>query len=170
MEASGIVRRVDDLGRIVIPKEIRSNLRIKSGECLEIYTVDDKIFLKKQDMISKYTDYFEKMLEAFSKTLKINILLTDTDKVIFSLGEGSSIYLNKELDNTIYNIILERDQKKLDNVQFFGDKSNILIQPLVVGGDVIGSTIFVRENNEFSEIDTKIMDIVDNLLIKHVEN
>ena len=64
MEASGIVRRVDDLGRIVIPKEIRSNLRIKSGECLEIYTVDDKIFLKKQDMISKYTDYFEKMLEA----------------------------------------------------------------------------------------------------------
>ena len=141
MEASGIVRRVDDLGRIVIPKEIRSNLRIKSGECLEIYTVDDKIFLKKQDMISKYTDYFEKMLEAFSKTLKINILLTDTDKVIFSLGEGSSIYLNKELDNTIYNIILERDQKKLDNVQFFGDKSNILIPPLVVGGDVIGSTI-----------------------------
>ena len=170
MEASGIVRRVDDLGRIVIPKEIRSNLRIKSGECLEIYTVDDKIFLKKQDMISKYTDYFEKMLEAFSKTLKINILLTDTDKVIFSLGEGSSIYLNKELDNTIYNIILERDQKKLDNVQFFGDKSNILIQPLVVGGDVIGRTIFVRKNNEFSEIDTKIMDIVDNLLIKHVEN
>lgn len=121
-------------------------------------------------MISKYTDYFEKMLEAFSKTLKINILLTDTDKVIFSLGEGSSIYLNKELDNTIYNIILERDQKKLDDVQFFGDKSNILIQPLVVGGDVIGSTIFVRKNNEFSEIDTKIMDIVDNLLIKHVEN
>ncbi len=170
MEASGIVRRVDDLGRIVIPKEIRSNLRIKSGECLEIYTVDDKIFLKKQDMISKYTDYFEKMLEAFSKTLKINILLTDTDKVIFSLGEGSSIYLNKELDNTIYNIILERNQKKLDNVQFFGDKSNILIQPLVVGGDVIGSTIFVRKNNEFNEIDTKIMDIVDNLLIKHVEN
>lgn len=170
MEASGIVRRVDDLGRIVIPKEIRSNLRIKSGECLEIYTVDDKIFLKKQDMISKYTDYFEKMLEAFSKTLKINILLTDTDKVIFSLGEGSSIYLNKELDNTIYNIILERDQKKLDDVQFFGDKSNILIQPLVVGGDVIGSTIFVRKNNEFNEIDTKIMDIVDNLLIKHVEN
>ena len=107
MEASGIVRRVDDLGRIVIPKEIRSNLRIKSGECLEIYTVDDKIFLKKQDMISKYTDYFEKMLEAFSKTLKINILLTDTDKVIFGLGEGSSIYLNKELDNTIYNIISE---------------------------------------------------------------
>ena len=45
MEASGIVRRVDDLGRIVIPKEIRSNLRIKSGECLEIYTVDDKILL-----------------------------------------------------------------------------------------------------------------------------
>ena len=132
MEASGIVRRVDDLGRIVIPKEIRSNLRIKSGECLEIYTVDDKIFLKKQDMISKYTDYFEKMLEAFSKTLKINILLTDTDKVIFSLGEGSSIYLNKELDNTIYNIILERDQKKLDNVQFFGDKSNILIQPQIL--------------------------------------
>lgn len=170
MEASGIVRRVDDLGRIVIPKEIRSNFRIKSGECLEIYTVDDKIFLKKQDMISKYTDYFEKMLEVFSKTLKINILLTDTDKVIFSLGEGSSIYLNKELDNTIYNIILERDQKKLDDVQFFGDKSNILIQPLVVGGDVIGSTIFVRKNNKFSEIDTKIMDIVDNLLIKHVEN
>ena len=44
METSGIVRRVDDLGRIVIPKEIRSNLRIKSRECLEIYTVDDKIF------------------------------------------------------------------------------------------------------------------------------
>ena len=156
MEASGIVRRVDDLGRIVIPKEIRSNLRIKSGECLEIYTVDDKIFLKKQDMISKYTDYFEKMLEAFSKTLKINILLTDTDKVIFSLGEGSSIYLNKELDNTIYNIILERDQKKLDNVQFFGDKSNILIQPLVVGGDVI--------TTEKCGIFTKAMHVVYNIV------
>ena len=168
MEASGIVRRVDDLGRIVIPKEIRSNLRIKSGECLEIYTVDDKIFLKKQDMISKYTDYFEKMLEAFSKTLKINILLTDTDKVIFSLGEGSSIYLNKELDKKdilIYSVmgLCGESGEAIDIVKK-------LIQPLVVGGDVIGSTIFVRKNNEFSEIDTKIMDIVDNLLIKHVEN
>lgn len=170
MELSGIVRRVDDLGRIVIPKEIRSNMRIKSGECLEVYTIDDKIFLKKQDMGSKYSDYFEKMLEEFAKTLKISILLTDTDKIIFALGDDPSIYLNKKLNNNIYNIILGRERKKLDEVEFFDNKNNILIQPLIVSGDVIGSTMFVSKDDKFSAIDYKIMDIVNNLLIKHVEN
>lgn len=170
METTGIVRRVDDLGRIVIPKEIRSNMRINPGECLQIYSDTNKIVLEKNNILEKHSDYFEKMLKVFTKTLNMSIFLTDTDKVIFSLGTTMKDCLNQKIDDNIYNIILERNRKNLEDISFLEDKSNMLIQPLIIRGDVIGSTIFVRKLNKFTEVEEKIMDIVNNLLINHVEN
>ena len=113
MEASGIVRRVDDLGRIVIPKEIRSNLRIKSGECLEIYTVDDKIFLKKQDMI--------RFLQANSSYIMKPSLANTTAKIAILAG-GKEQKIMRRSAEILYHTIPGSRMQILDQY-YHGDLS-----------------------------------------------
>ena len=86
MKTTGIIRRIDELGRIVIPKEIRKNLRIKNGESLEIYLENDSIILKKYSQIESLKNVSIDYVEAFNQIIKHNIIVTDRDKVIAATG------------------------------------------------------------------------------------
>ena len=86
MKTTGIIRRIDELGRIVIPKEIRKNLRIKNGESLEIYLENDSIILKKYSQIESLKNVSIDYVEAFNQIIKHNIIVTDRDKVIAVTG------------------------------------------------------------------------------------
>ena len=86
MKTTGIIRRIDELGRIVIPKEIRKNLRIKNGESLEIYLENDSIILKKYSQIESLKNVSIDYVEAFNQIIKHNIIVTDRDKVISATG------------------------------------------------------------------------------------
>ena len=74
MKTTGIIRRIDELGRIVIPKEIRKNLRIKNGESLEIYLENDSIILKKYSQIESLKNVSIDYVEAFNQIIKHNII------------------------------------------------------------------------------------------------
>ena len=76
MKTTGIIRRIDELGRIVIPKEIRKNLRIKNGESLEIYLENDSIILKKYSQIESLKNVSIDYVEAFNQIIKHNIIVT----------------------------------------------------------------------------------------------
>ena len=80
MKTTGIIRRIDELGRIVIPKEIRKNLRIKNGESLEIYLENDSIILKKYSQIESLKNVSIDYVEAFNQIIKHNIIVTDRNK------------------------------------------------------------------------------------------
>ena len=86
MKATGIIRRIDDLGRIVIPKEIRKNLRIKEGENLEIFVQNEEIILRKYSMMNKISDLALELTDAIYTFMKHSIFITDTDQIVAGSG------------------------------------------------------------------------------------
>lgn len=109
MKTTGIIRRIDELGRIVIPKEIRKNLRIKNGESLEIYLENDSIILKKYSQIESLKNVSIDYVEAFNQIIKHNIIVTDRDKVIAAAGPLKKKYLDKEINEFTERSIERRD-------------------------------------------------------------
>ena len=93
MKTTGVIRRIDELGRIVIPKEIRKNLRIKNGESLEVYLDGDSIILKKFSQIESLESISVDYVEAFNQIIKHNIIVTDRDKVVAVSGPLKKKYL-----------------------------------------------------------------------------
>ena len=93
--STGIIRRIDELGRIVIPKEIRKNLRIKTGDNLEILVENENITLRKYSQIENITDMATIYAESFYQVLKYNVIVTYTDNVIACAGWLAKKYLNQ---------------------------------------------------------------------------
>ena len=89
MKATGIVRRIDDLGRIVVPKEIRRTLRIREGDALEIFTDrEGEIILKKYSPLGEMGNFADQYAESLAQTLGYLVCITDTDQVIAAAGPG----------------------------------------------------------------------------------
>ena len=100
MKATGIVRRIDDLGRIVIPKEIRRTLRIKEGDPLEIFTdKEGEVILKKYSPIGELSEFATEYAETLNKTTGHIACITDKDTVIAISGASKKEWLEKEVSN-----------------------------------------------------------------------
>lgn len=107
--STGIVRRIDELGRIVIPKEIRKSLRIKNGDNLEIFLDGETINLRKYSQVENVTDMAMIYTESFYQVLKYNIFVTDTDKVVAVSGSLKKKYLNLGISDKLTTMIERRD-------------------------------------------------------------
>ena len=106
MKATGIVRRIDDLGRVVIPKEIRRTLRIKEGTPLEIYTDrEGEIILKKYSPIGELSTFAKEYAEVLSQTTGMVSCITDHDQVIAAAGQGSKEYVGKEISSELEEVM-----------------------------------------------------------------
>ena len=156
----GIIRRIDNLGRIVIPKEIRDTLRIRNSDNLEINIKDEEITLKKYSELNNITE-LEKTIAIFLKEqLKAEVLITDKDKYIVVTKKE---YLNQKINNNILNI-LEQRQLIVQNTK----DSNILINPIIKNGDIIGSIILLSKN-QINENQIHTVTLLTNFLIKYIE-
>ena len=109
MKTTGVIRRIDELGRIVIPKEIRKNIRIKNGESVEIFVEGDSIILKKFSQIESLENVSVNYVEAFNQIIKHNIIVTDRDTVIAVAGPLKTKYLGKEINEFTERSIERRD-------------------------------------------------------------
>ena len=106
MKATGIVRRIDDLGRVVIPKEIRRTLRIREGDPLEIFTDrEGEVILKKYSPISELGDFAKEYAETLYETLGTPVLISDRDEMIAAAGLSKKDYLNRRLSPGVEDII-----------------------------------------------------------------
>lgn len=168
MKATGVIRRIDNLGRIVIPKEIRKNLRIKNSENLEIFvTENDSIILKKYNHLDKLQDIAEELTQAIYNITKKNIYITSNQKIISSnkkeyIKEDISTELSKIIEKRkeiITEGILLTEKKKLEN--------KTLINPLIVNGDIVGSIILEAQN--INDIDKHLIKLSANFLSVHIE-
>ena len=86
MKTTGIIRRIDDLGRIVVPKELRKTLRIKNGDSLEIFVDNEDIILKKYSPMESIEEAAAKYVESFNQVIKHSVIVTDKDRVIAASG------------------------------------------------------------------------------------
>ena len=175
MKSTGVVRRVDDLGRIVIPKEIRRTLRIREGEELEIFVDNGGVILKKFSKVADLNDISQKFIDVVSPLVGKTILVTDRDAVIAGSGEFKKNYLNKSISKKIETIILKRNivvEKVVSSFELIDgidDKCSYIINPIVSFGDVIGSVIMISSNSDISEFDVIINKMITQFLGKYVE-
>lgn len=138
MKATGIVRRIDDLGRVVVPKEIRRVLRIREGDPLEIYTGNSgEVILKKYSPINELSQFAGEYVETINKVLGGTIIVSDTDTVIAASGSDKKSYTDKRIDAELDNIIQSKNR-------YLNDSK--IVVPIVSQGDPIGSiTILPKE-------------------------
>ena len=148
MKATGIVRRIDDLGRVVIPKEIRRTLRIREGDPLEIFTDrEGEIVLKKYSPIGELSALAGNYVQSLSQSLHCTAAICDMDQIVAVAGGGK-----KELEE----ILLKR--KKLLAFQEDSSYINVVdveesaftgeaIGPILCEGDVIGGVLLLGEKN-----------------------
>ena len=173
MKTTGVIRRIDDLGRIVIPKEIRKNMRIKNGDSLEIFVDDDSVILKKYSPIESVEDAALKYVETFNQIIKHNIVVTDRDKVIAVSGPLKKKYSGKEIsDFTIRSIerrdsFVERQKKSFSFVKDIEEFGYYSFSSVVNNGDAIGSVIIISNEVPILESEEKMAIILSKLLSKN---
>lgn len=172
MKATGVVRRIDDLGRIVIPKEIRRNLRIRDGESLEIFVSDDDIVLKKFSIMRNIDEYACNMASALHSILKKNIVITDCDSVIACSSNLKDLFNKSISDNLINSIkrresILEKFDKDLCITSDYCLNCKYAMNAIVSNGDSVGLVIIFDDN--INEDDMKISVIASKILSKAIE-
>ena len=165
MECKGIVRRVDELGRIVLPREMRKSLNIRVGSKLEIGIVDGNKFLltKYSEMVS-LKEYSDAVATAIGVSIEHDVLITDMENV---LSSNRKRYINKLLNEEVQELIYKKDIviKKQDDgsemLEFFTNTQNEyccqLIVPIIKDGDSIGSIIILASENKcFDDSSVKI--------------
>ncbi len=150
MKSTGVVRRIDELGRIVIPKEIRRNLGIRDGENMEIFTESDNIILKKYCRMTSNSDLANNLCEIIYNTFNYKIIITDREKVIASAGLNINIIGNKISDEYL-EMIEEREIKIKENISFkvgeYTLEGNFVFVPIISLNDSIGLIILYSESN-----------------------
>ena len=167
---TGIIRRIDELGRIVIPKEIRKNLRIKSGDNLEILVEEDSIVLRKYSHIEDITDMVANYVESFYQVLKYNVIVTDTDKIVAMAGNLKNKYINHDISNAISTMIERRDSltsRKKISIEIspgMEEEGYFAIATIIHNGDSIGSVIILSQESPMLEQEEKLATILANIL------
>ena len=175
MKTTGVVRRIDDLGRIVIPKEIRRTLRIRDGESLEIFVEDEMIALKKYSSMNDLNDICKDLVNTINQTLSKNVLITDRDSVISISGNNKSNYLNKSiskyLEEKLKNreIVVEKNTIEVEFVENIKDKYSYTISPIITNGDVVGTVVIFSEVDNIPDTEVKLASFVSNFIGKHIE-
>lgn len=168
--STGIVRRIDELGRIVIPKEIRKNLRIRNGDNLEIIVDGENIVLKKYSQIENAIDMASMYAESFYQVLKYNVIITDTDKVVAAAGNLRKKYLNIGISDKLTSMIERRDsfvERKKSSLEIspgYVEYGYYTIATIINNGDSIGAVIILSIDTPMLEQEEKLAMILANML------
>lgn len=170
MKTTGIIRRIDDLGRIVIPKELRRSLRIRNGDTLEVFVDSDSIVLKKYSPMESIEEAAFKYVDSFNQVIKHDVIVCDKDKVIAVSGSLKKDYLGKNISEFTERSIERRDsfverQKKtfsfIEGREEFGYFS---FSSIVNNGDTLGGVIIISTSIPITESEEKMAVILAKLL------
>lgn len=181
MRATGIVRRIDDLGRVVVPKEIRKTLRIREGDPLEIFTdKDGEVILKKYSPLGELSGFAQQYADSIANSLGCVVCVSDRDQIIAVAGAAKRELLGKELHKDLENAINDREnivankgEGKYIKILGSGDNdySSELIHIIICEGDAIGSVILLSKDNVNVGInEQKIAGIAASFLGKQMES
>ena len=178
MKATGIVRRIDDLGRVVIPKEIRRTMRIREGDPLEIYTTrDGEVIFKKYSLIGGLEDFAAQFCDTLSRNTDFTAAVTLSDGIYTFPRPGKRELLGKNLSPQLEQIMEQRSiyqyrsgQERLPVSESTGQYAAAVAAPILCGGDVLGLVLFVSAEDRLpGEGEYKLAQAVAGFLGKHME-
>lgn len=181
MKATGIVRRIDDLGRIVIPKEIRRTLRIREGDPLEIYTdANGEVIFKKYSPVGEMSTFASQYAEVLYKATNMPTLVCDRDHVVAGAGVSKKEFMERRITQSLEDLMESRNSfscfttKTKDFLPIEGiDRKASLIFPIIASGDVTGAVIMLTTDDKKTEgsieSDTKLAQTAATFLGKQME-
>jgi len=180
MKATGIVRRIDDLGRVVIPKEIRRTMRIREGDPLEIFTDrEGEVIFKKYSPIGEMAQFAAQYAETLHKTCGMSVVICDRDAIIACAGLPKKELLDRKLTAEAEAIIETRQL-------YTGDRSNPVsitegspysvscLMPIITEGDITGCVVSLiagdGKNTVNQELETKLIQTAAGFLGKQLDS
>jgi AbrB family transcriptional regulator (stage V sporulation protein T) len=182
MKATGIVRRIDDLGRVVIPKEIRRTLRIREGDPLEIFTDrEGGVILKKYSPIGELTDFSKEYAESLQQSIGHIILIADKDAFISVSGSSKKEYVEKKISNDLEKVMEDRKSVLLGEgggkvIPLYNDEEEgkynyQVISPIISEGDAIGAVIILSKDSseKLGDLEMKLAETAASFLGKQME-
>ena len=181
MKATGIVRRIDDLGRVVIPKEIRRTMRIREGDPLEIYTdKDGGVIFKKYSLMGGLGDFAGQMCETLNKTTGAIAVITDRDSCIAVAGTARRELAEKRISQDLEQLMEGRQiyQYRQGETPLLVSEENekyfiSTAAPILSEGDVLGCVLFASADPDMSaagETDYKLAQTIAGFLGRHMES
>ena len=176
MKATGIVRRIDDLGRVVIPKEIRRTMRIREGDPLEIYTSrEGEVIFKKYSLLGGVEDFAAELCETMSRSTGSVCAVTDRDTVIAVAGGSKRELMGKRITPELEQIM---ESRKI--YQYTGEGQPLqvtegidsLLAPILAEGDLLGLVLFISSDPAAVTGDTeyKLAQTIAAFLGRHMES
>ena len=175
MKSTGVVRRVDDLGRIVIPKEIRRTLRIRDGEALEIFVDSEMIALKKFSKMTDMSEVAKELVDIINSNINKTVLITDRDKFIAGSGTLKRNYVDKNISKFLESVmnerknIIETSKHPIELLENFKESLSYVIYPIIMNGDAMGLVLVVSDKSDVGQLDEKLVSITAQFLGKHIE-
>ena len=180
MKATGIVRRIDDLGRVVIPKEIRRTLRIREGDPLEIFTDrEGEIILKKYSPIGELGTFAREYADSLSQTVGHITCIVDKDQIIAVSGGAKRELMDKHISGAMEKaingrsaVISSRNETGFvplledDNESVYNHE---LIMPIISEGDVLGAIVFLSMDKRMGDVESKLAQTAAGFLGKQME-
>ncbi len=185
MKATGIVRRIDDLGRVVIPKEIRRTMRIREGDPLEIYTDrEGEVIFKKYSPIGELASFAGQYAETLHKTCGLSVVICDRDAVIACAGIPRREYGDKPLSEAVEDVMENRSFYAFTGegeakaiIRDGGSHTVSCAMPIISEGDIVGCVISVRATDKeshtellTSDIEAKLIQTAANFLGRQLES
>ncbi|MGI6279606.1 MAG: stage V sporulation T C-terminal domain-containing protein [Acutalibacteraceae bacterium] len=176
MKATGIVRRIDDLGRVVIPKEIRRTMRIREGDPLEIFTNSGEVIFKKYSPIGELSVFAGQYAEALAEAATLPVIICDRDHCIAAGGISKKQVIERRITSNLEEIMEQRRA-----VNFTGNDLRPALEgvdytirvavPIINAGDVNGVVVFIgrAEENDATEADIKLATVAASFLGKQIE-
>lgn len=178
MKATGIVRRIDDLGRVVIPKEIRRTLRIREGDPLEIFTDrDGEVIFKKYSPMGELGVISAELAEALSRTAGMSCAICDRDAIIAAAGSAKKDILEKRISSELESLmeqrnVYERSGEDISDITVSErDSYTVTVAvPIITDGDVTGCVVFISEdeNARACEVQLKLCQSAAQFLSRRV--
>ena len=184
MKATGIVRRIDDLGRVVIPKEIRRTMRIREGDPLEIFTDrEGEVIFKKYSPIGELQNFTTEYCETLQRTSGMPVFICDRDAVIAVSGASKREYMDKKISKDLEDIMENRviyQRLNRNEERYITDNGRehfiSCAAPIISEGDVIGCVVSASQQGSMledkisSEVETKLMQTAAIFLGKQMES
>lgn len=180
MKATGIVRRIDDLGRVVVPKEIRRTLRIREGEPLEIFTNrEGGIILKKYSPIGELGELAGEYVEAVAQVAKCTVCVADRDMIVAAAGPNKKEFIGKDIHMDMIRCIEERrivlgtdaDPEFCEITEDCAEVFSEAVATILAEGDAIGAVILLSRDTEriFGDFEEKMAICGANFLGRQME-
>lgn len=179
MKATGIVRRIDDLGRVVIPKEIRRTMRIREGDPLEIFTDNDgEVVFKKYSPVGEMSPFATPYADVMSRAVGMPVLICDRDHVVAAAGVSRKEFLERRISSQLEEVMDQRrtqvaaagDSRRLQPVEGI-ERYAAVTAPILAAGDVIGAVCMLLPESGAvpSESDVKLTQVAASFLGRQME-